>query len=133
MPRCPISASPFRPTLPSTTGALPSQHRRPALRRLAGVLALLALLTALPAPALAAPAGDAQAGPHLVVLDWFQGLLARLGFAQVAPSPGQETPASHHQSLGGRMDPDGVSSQGSTDDSGISEPLFLGGRMDPDG
>lgn len=115
MPRCTIPASPSRRAPLPRGGASPSARRSRALRRLGGLLALTFLLAALPAPALAAPAGDVSAGPGAVLFEWLQGLLARLGVAAVPEASVPDGPTSLKETLSSGMDPDGVTSSGGTD------------------
>jgi len=83
------------------------------VRRLGGAVALAALLMALPAPALAAPEEGSAAFSGVLVLDWIQGVLVRLGFVVSVPDPSDE-PTNVHQRARDVMDPDGVASYGDT-------------------
>lgn len=133
MSRCTISGSPFHPARPSRSGSHPSIHRSSALRRLAGLVALTALLSALPAPALAAQAYGSPVFSGAVVLDWIQSFLARLGVAGAPVTPVRDSPTSFHERLGDEMDPNGARAAGASYESGTSERLFLGDEMDPNG
>lgn len=106
------------------SGVLRLRHT-PTARRWAGVLALLALMAALPAPVLAAPAEAPSAFSGAIVLDWIQGLLARLGVADLPAASLPEAPASVQERLGHGLDPDGVASYGDTTTSDGSETLKL--------
>jgi hypothetical protein len=109
------------------------ETRRAPARRPAAVLALLALLAALPAPAFAAPPELRLGDPAELVLGWLRDLAARLGLApggsgggagaepqvgftavtraQMSGSSGETAPGGDpldpSQQLGSMMDPDG--------------------------
>ena len=127
------SSSRVHSTPSRRAGRSPSEARRASARRPAAVLALLALLAALPAPAVAAPPELRLGDPAELVLGWLQDLIARLGFApegsgggagaepqagltaatraQVSGSSGETAPGGDpsdpSQQLGSMMDPDG--------------------------
>jgi hypothetical protein len=120
--------------------ALPTPFRRAShspseARRAAAVLALLALLAALPAPAFAAPRDLRPTGPGEVLLGWFQELAARLGFAPGGSGRGAGakpqagfSAATHAQVSGGSGETE-TAPEG--DLSGPNEQI--GSMMDPDG
>lgn len=133
--RSTISRSPSHAARPFRNGGKPPVRRSSTARRLCGATALAALLLALPAPVLAAPAQGPPAASGALVLDWIQGLLARLGVSSVPAAEVEvgETPSSIHQRLGSDMEPNGVLGQGGGYDGAAEETLFLGSDMEPNG
>lgn len=125
MPRCTISASPFHPARPSRSGAHPSIRHSSTVRRLGGAVALAALLIALPAPALAAPAEGSPALSGAVVLDWIQAFLARLGVVAIPMRSVSDGPESLTQRAREVMDPDGVAGYGDSNLGGTAETLVV--------
>lgn len=115
---------------PKMSRALPIPSRRAA-----AVLALLALLAALPAPALAAPGDLRPAGPGEVLLGWLQELAARLGFAPGGSGGGAGAELRAGFSAATRAQESAGSGETETAPEGdLSGPREqIGSMMDPDG
>ena len=113
---------------PRMSRALPTPSRRPA-----AVLALLALLAALPAPAFAAPRDLRPTGPGEVLLGWFQELAARLGFAPGGSGRGAGAEPRAGFSAATRAQVSGDSGETAPGGEPFGPNEQIGSMMDPDG